>query len=417
MIAVLDTLIWITYFVSLYFTVFWFIVFVEQWDNLDNDKKKKVRDYPLVSIVVPAYNEEDNIVDTLKSLTELDYPENKIEVIVINDGSTDSTKNKVEGFIKDKRNFRLINQINMGKATALNKALKISKGEIFVCLDADSVVKPSALKRLIPYFEDPEVALALPLMKAKNPKNLLQKLQFREYLVNIFLKKLLGYLDCIHVAPGPFSVYRKSVVDELGGFDVGNITEDLEMAFRLQKHNYKIRQDMHAEVFTSTPPNLKAYFRQRSRWNKGGITNGFKYKFMMFNKKYGDFGLIQAPIMILSGVLALTILYATFYHLIVPSIQHIINLGLVNYDILTILTNLKMNFILLDLSYAKVTVFFVMVFFTTITLYFSHKYTREKVTGQGFFSLVVYFFFYFLLLGFVWISLVKDFITMKELTW
>ena len=121
MIAILDTLIWITYFVSLYFTVFWFIVFVEQWDNLDNDKKKKVRDYPLVSIVVPAYNEENNIVDTLNSLAELDYPDNKIEVIVINDGSTDSTKNKVEGFIKGKHNFRLINQINMGKAAALNK--------------------------------------------------------------------------------------------------------------------------------------------------------------------------------------------------------------------------------------------------------------------------------------------------------
>lgn len=417
MAVFIETILWITYFVSLYFTVFWFIVFIEQWDNIGKEKKHKLKNLRMVTIVVPAYNEENNIVDTLDSINKLDYPKDKVEVLVVNDGSTDSTKAKVEKFIKNKTNFTLINQKNLGKATALNKALKRAKGEIYIVLDADSVVKSNALQRLIPYFDDSNVALALPLMKAKQPNNLLQKLQFREYLINIFLKKLLGYLDCIHVAPGPFSVYRKSVLDKLGGFDENNITEDLEMALRLQKYNYKIMQDMEAEVYTQTPSSLKAYFKQRSRWNKGGIINGLKYRYIMFNREYGDFGLIQAPILILSGALALTILFATAYYLIEPNVRQLINLALVNFDILTFLRNWEVNFNLLDLSYAKVTVFFVMVFFTSLTMYLSHKYTREKVSGQGYLSLVVYLFLYFLLLGFVWLSMLKDFITMKEIKW
>ena len=423
MITVIEIILWLTYFVSLYFTIFWFIVFIEQDEDIESKKSKRLKSFPFVSIVVPAYNEEDNILDTINSVLNLDYPKDKLEVLVINDGSTDSTKAKVKEFIKENKivkknkNVILINQKNQGKATALNIGLKRSRGEIFICLDADSIVMPDALKRLLHYFDDPDVALALPLMKAKRPKNLLQRLQFREYLLNIFLKKLMGYLDCIHVAPGPFSVYRKSVLEKLGGFDLGNITEDLEMALRIQKHNYKIVQDMHAEVFTLTPNNLIAYFKQRSRWNKGGIINGLKYKNMMFNKQYGDFGLIQSPILILSGVLALTILFATLYYLIEPNIQQIINLGLVNFDIFTFITNWKLNFNLLDLSYPKMTVFFVMVFFTSLTLYLSHKYTREKVSGEGFFSLLVYLFLYFLLLGFVWLSVIKDFITMKKVNW
>ena len=417
MITTIEIILWVTYFVSLYFTVFWFIVFVEKWGSIDNKNSNKLDSFPIVSIVIPAYNEENSILETIGSVLKLNYPRGKLEIIVVNDGSTDSTRAKVEAFIKKGKSVILINQKNHGKAAALNKGLKRAKGDFFVCLDADSVVTPEALNQLLPYFDNPKVALALPLMKAKKPSNLLQKVQFREYLINIFLKKLMGYLDCIHVAPGPFSVYRKSVLEKVGGFDVGNITEDLEMTLRIQKHNYKIVQDMHAEVFTSTPKNLRSYYKQRSRWNRGGIINGLKYKDLLFNKDYGDFGLIQAPVLLLSGLLAMIMFSSIIYYLIKPNLPQLLNLGLVNFDILTFIMNWKLNFTMLDLSFPKVTIFFVMLFFTSFTLYLSHRFTREKVSSNGVLSLVFYLFFYFLLLGFVWFGMVKDFITTKEIGW
>ncbi len=417
MITTFEIILWVTYFVSLYFTVFWFIVFVEKFETIDDKNTKRLNSFPVVSIVIPAYNEENNILETINSVLKINYPRDKLEVIVVNDGSTDSTRAKVEAFIKKSKRVILINQKNQGKAAALNKGLKMARGDFFVCLDADSVVTPEALNQLLPYFDNPKVALALPLMKAKKPSNLLQRIQFREYLINIFLKKLMGYLDCIHVAPGPFSVYRRSVLERVGGFEVGNITEDLEMTLRIQKHNYKIVQDMHAEVFTSTPKNWRSYYKQRSRWNRGGIINGLKYKDLLFNKEYGDFGLIQAPVLLLSGLLAMIMFSSIIYYLIKPNLPQLLNLSLVNFDILPFIMNWKLNFTMLDLSFPKVTIFFVMLFFTSFTLYLSHRFTKEKVSSKGVLSLVFYLFFYFLLLGFVWFGMVKDFITTKEISW
>lgn len=417
MAFVLETLLWITYFLSLYFTIFWFIVFIEKWEVMKEEKPKKLISFPMVSIVIPAYNEQDSIIETIQSTIDLEYPKEKLEIIVVNDGSTDLTRERVEKFIKKHNNIFLINQTNKGKAAALNNALEKSKGEIFICLDADSTVMSSSLIKMLPHFEDKKVAAVVPLMKAKEPKNLLQTLQFREYLVNVFLKKLMGYLDCIHVTPGPFSTYRKSVIKKLGGFEVGNITEDLEMAMRLQSHNYRIIQDMHAEVYTKTPSDLKTYFKQRSRWNKGGIINGLKYRKMIFNKEYGDFGLIQTPILIGSGILALIIMYGILFYLIEPNWNNIINLMNINFDVLTLLRNMKLNINILDLNFPRTVVFLVMVFFTSFTLYHSHKHTRESLRGKGVFSLIVYLFLYFLLLGVVWISLLKDFIIRKEQVW
>lgn len=410
-------ILWITYFLSLYFTIFWFIVFIEKWEHMKSEKPKKTATFPIVSIVIPAYNEQDSIIETVQSVVDLEYPREQLEILVVNDGSTDKTKELVQKFIKKHPNVKLINQKNNGKAAALNNALKKCKGEIFICLDADSTVMSSALIKMIPHYDDEKVAAVVPLMKAKKPENLLQTLQFREYLVNVFLKKLMGYLDCIHVTPGPFSTYRKSVLDEIGGFEVGNITEDLEMAMRIQSHNYKIVQDMHAEVYTKTPADLKTYIRQRSRWNKGGVINALKYRKMIFNKDYGDFGLIQTPILIGSGLLALIMIFAAVYYFIEPNWQHIFNLMNINFDIITLIKNLKFDMNILDLNFPRTVVFAVMVFFTSFTLYHSHRHTRERIRGQGIFSLVIYLFLYFLLLGFVWVSLLKDFIIGKEQVW
>lgn len=130
-------IIWGAYVVSLYFTIFWLLVYL---DFGAEDKIKPLKKYPKVTIAIPAYNEEKTIAETIKSAVNLDYPKNKLEILVINDGSRDKTKQITELLTKKYSNVKLINQINQGKAVALNTALSKAKGEFFICLDADSFI-------------------------------------------------------------------------------------------------------------------------------------------------------------------------------------------------------------------------------------------------------------------------------------
>lgn len=203
----ITTVILTAYFISLFFIIFWLLVF---FDAGAKDRKKILKQFPSVSVCIPAYNEEKNIAETLKSVLKLDYPRDRIEIIVVNDGSTDSTRNIVENIMRNsKERIRLLSQKNKGKAAAMNNGLGIAKGEFFVSLDANSTVSKDALKKILPYFETEDTAAVLPLIDVKKKKTILQKLQYCEYILNFFYKRLMSNLNCIHVTPGPFSVYRK----------------------------------------------------------------------------------------------------------------------------------------------------------------------------------------------------------------
>ena len=220
----------VVYIITLFYTIFWLITFL---DNKE-EKKKVIKKFPFVSVIVPAYNEEKVILETIDSVIGLDYPRDKLDIIIVNDGSTDSTKEVIEKFIDEHNDYdiKLISQDNKGKWVALNNALKIAKGEFFTCLDADSSVEKAALKKMLPYFTDNNVAAVLPLIKIKNPKGILQKIQCYEYIVNFFYKKIMSSLNCIHVTPGPFGLYRKDVIDKLGGFRQGHNTEEMEISWK-----------------------------------------------------------------------------------------------------------------------------------------------------------------------------------------
>ena len=239
MVEFVKVILWIAYFISLYFAVFWFLVLLE---NKPSRKGKKLSKLPFVSIVIPAFNEEKKLRPTLESVLKLEYPKNKYEVIIINDGSKDNTVDQAKQLIKEYSDYdiKLLNQKNKGKGAALNHGLRKSKGEYFICLDADSYVSKDALKKILPHFTSDNIAAVLPLLKVNKPKSILQKMQWLEYIVNMFYKELMSKLDCVHVAPGPFSVYKKSIIEKVGGFDENNMTEDLEISLRLQKYNYQI---------------------------------------------------------------------------------------------------------------------------------------------------------------------------------
>ena len=266
---------------------------------------------PKVSILVPAYNEEKTIAKTLRSLLRLNYPKNLIEIIAINDGSTDNTLKIMKKF--ERYGVKVIDKPNGGKASALNAGLKVAKGDIIVCMDADSIVSKNALKYTVGYFSDPKVGAAASSLKVYKPKTFWQKMQFVEYIYNIFLRKVLALMDSVFVVPGPFGLYRRSVLEKLGGWEEGNLTEDMELTMRIQKAGYKVETSLNSIVYTKTPETFKRLIKQRIRWYRGFLINARKYKELFFNPKYGDLGVYTLPLYIAFIVILFISIASTIY--------------------------------------------------------------------------------------------------------
>ncbi|NYZ74253.1 glycosyltransferase family 2 protein [Candidatus Micrarchaeota archaeon] len=249
---------------------------------------------PTVSIVMPAYNESRYIAESIQCLFGLDYPKDKLEIIVVDDGSTDDTY-KIAGSFKDSPiSIHAFRKENGGKGAALNFGIKKAKGEFIATMDADSFVTKDMLRELLPYFEDPEVMAVSPAVKIRPSDSWLKELQRVEYLMILFSRKLLSFLESVPVTPGPFSMFRKVVFDKVGPFDEHNLVEDQEIALRIQSHNYKIRSSMVAEVYTEPPANMKDLLSQRVRWQRGGFRNYWRYRHMI-KPEYGDFGMYSIP--------------------------------------------------------------------------------------------------------------------------
>jgi cellulose synthase/poly-beta-1,6-N-acetylglucosamine synthase-like glycosyltransferase len=275
------------------------MILYENRNNLSNPKPKKLYS---VSIVVPAFSEEGRIKKTVESLLSLNYPKHLLEVLLIDDGSKDNTFNEMKEFASSR--VRVFHKTNGGKASALNYGIEKARGEIIVSLDADSFVDKNALINMIGYFNNPKVMAVTPSMKVWKPKSLLQKIQFVEYLTGIFLRKVTAFLGCIHVTPGPFSAYRKSFFGKYGGYQEGNLTEDIEVALRIQSNNFEIENSHNAYSYTIAPSRFMPLFKQRLRWYLGFLNNVWNYRHL-FSKKYGTLGLFYLPSAFISVIFAI----------------------------------------------------------------------------------------------------------------
>lgn len=287
-------------FVSLYFEVFLLVSFLRRrFSPFPVPAPATKQALPTVAIIVPCFNEERGIVQTLQSLLALDYPREKLQILVVDDGSTDSTLSLARGFEKDRR-VRVFHKENGGKHTAMNYALARTDAELIGCLDADSVAAPDALLRSAEVFADARVAAVTPGIHAKEPHTLLQHMQKVEYRLSIFNRFMLAALGSAFIAPGPFSIFRANVVRELGGWRHGHSTEDMEMALRIQEAGHLIANAPNATIHTATPPTLAKLFRQRVRWTYGFLRNAVDYRHMLGAKRYGHLGLIILPAAVIS---------------------------------------------------------------------------------------------------------------------
>ena len=298
-------------FVSLFFEVFLLITYLEVREEMKRENGWQPTKFPTVSIIVPCFNEEKTVAATIKSILNLDYPKENLSIILVNDGSTDKTLKVLNKFGHNPR-IRILSKENGGKHTAVNLALESVSTDLVGCLDADSFVTPEALKKIVPYFDDEKTMAVTPSIKVHEPKNFLQYIQKTEYSWSIFLRRMLSSMGALYVTPGPFSIFRTRVFRELGGYKHAHMTEDMEMAMRMQKNRYKIVNSHGAHVYTITPSTLKDLIKQRARWSYGFLNNAFDYRDLFFNKKYGHFGMFIMPIATLSTFTSLAMVGNVF---------------------------------------------------------------------------------------------------------
>ncbi|EES50882.1 glycosyltransferase [Clostridium botulinum] len=281
-------IIWIIIFVNIILVVFGYIYY----SKVHNKKmKEKLNYYPFVSVMVPAHNEAIVIRKTVESLLELDYPHDRYEIIIINDNSSDNSAEILQA-VKENvldRNLIVINTDNItggkGKSNALNIGLKKSKGEILAVYDADNTPDSKALKYLVQtLLEDDKLGAVIGKFRCRNKdKNLLTNFINIETLTYQWMAQA-GRWEMFKLCtiPGTNFVVRRSIMEEMNGWDTKAITEDTEVSFRIYMMGYKIKFMPLAVTYEQEPQTLNVWFKQRSRWAKGNtyvVIKNFRYLF------------------------------------------------------------------------------------------------------------------------------------------
>ncbi len=302
---------WIDYaflffmYISLYFSFLFLMLFSENRKKMQHIPA--IGTFPSISIIVPAHNEAGRIGSVIANLKKMKYPK-RIEIIVVDDGSSDET-----AAIAKSMGVRVISQPNKGKAAALNAGMNVVKGEIIACVDADSYPEKDALVKSVPFFYEGVAAVTTKIL-VRRGRGIMTEFQEIEFALIAWSRKLFEYIESIYATPGPLCLYKRDVLKKLGGFDGKNATEDIEIAWRLLKNGYKIRMSP-AKSYTVVPPTLKKWWKQRIRWNIGGLQTTLKYKGSLFKKTGSSrtFGFFVVPFFMLSYVLALLALSILFY--------------------------------------------------------------------------------------------------------
>lgn len=294
----LSALTWGFFFFILYFEVLLLIGFISRIRK-QQKLHTKPKILPSVEVIVPCFNEQNTIAGTLNSLLNLTYPTDKLTIHVVDDGSTDNTKEALKAFA-DNPQIKISHKENSGKHTALNHALQTSTADLIGCLDADSFVDADALMEVVKTFNSTEAMAVTPAIKIEEPSTFFGYMQKAEYEVGILFRRIFADYNAQFITPGPFSFYKKEVFENLGHFRSAYNTEDLEMGLRMQEAEYVIENAPTAVVYTRAPAHFHPLFKQRVRWAYGFLRNVPTYKHMFFrpNNIYLSFFIL--PITVLS---------------------------------------------------------------------------------------------------------------------
>jgi poly-beta-1,6 N-acetyl-D-glucosamine synthase len=232
---------------------------------------------PPVSVLIAAYDEAPTIASTLASVLASDYRE--FEVIVVDDGSRDDTAGEVERAFGGDPRVRLLRQPNAGKAAALNLAMREARGDVAICFDADTQVRPDALRLLARRFADPRVGAVAGNVKVGNRVNLLTRWQSIEYVTSQNLdRRAYGLLNAVTVVPGAAGAWRRAAVEAVGGYRGDTLAEDMDLTFRVRRAGWRIENEPAAIAWTEAPERMRSLFRQRFRWSFGTLQVLWKHR-------------------------------------------------------------------------------------------------------------------------------------------
>jgi cellulose synthase/poly-beta-1,6-N-acetylglucosamine synthase-like glycosyltransferase/peptidoglycan/xylan/chitin deacetylase (PgdA/CDA1 family)/spore germination protein YaaH len=251
--------------------------------------------YPPVSVLIAAYNEEKVIKQTLLSVSSSTYP-GELEVIVVDDGSSDKTAQLVAEMAQSDRRIHLIRQVNQGKATALQVGLAAVCHEIVVTLDADTQCAPETIGELVRPFADPNVGAVSGRARVGNPKTLVARFQSLEYTCGFNLdRRAYHLLNCITVVPGAVSAFKKSAVLAAGGISTETLAEDTDLTLNLHRCGFKICYAPRAVAWTEAPETIRTFAKQRFRWAFGTLQCLWKHRDMLFDRKYKALAWFSLP--------------------------------------------------------------------------------------------------------------------------
>ncbi len=293
------------------------------------EKDIRVRNFkPTVSIVIPAYNEEKNIERNIKSALNQTYP---VEVYVVDDASTDRTREICEKYAKEGKIHYFRMEKNRGKVPNVNFVLKNHiKTDLFCVLDADCFYEKDTVEKMIPHFSNKNVAAVIPTVKIFNPRNWIERIQSVEYFLASFLRPLVGLYSGIHTTNG-LTMFRTEAVRKVGYFDERDLTEDMDMCMRLVGKGYKVVSEPRAHAYTLPVSTLRAFIKQRRRWNTGLVDNFFEHICVVKRvpgMKYITFPLVFAWVGIITGLFA-----RMAYNIPKSLIDFLETLSAINYDL------------------------------------------------------------------------------------
>ena len=261
---------------------------------------RPIHRWPLVTLVVPAHNEEKVIERCIEAILEIDYP--KKEIIVVDDGSTDKTYQLASKYRT--KGVKVIRRLEAGgKSGALNTGILIAKGEIIITCDADSMIGRSALRMIISRFQDSSVSAVAGNVKVLNRTNLLTKCQALEYIVNQNIyRRVFDIFGVVPVIPGPLASFRKKSLKEIGFYDRDTLTEDFDITVKLLKTKRVVQALSDAFVYTEAPVTWKDFIKQRTRWNRGTFQTIIKHRNVFGNPRFGYLRNLTFQYIILSMV-------------------------------------------------------------------------------------------------------------------
>ncbi|MGK7221924.1 bifunctional polysaccharide deacetylase/glycosyltransferase family 2 protein [Kocuria flava] len=269
---------------------------------------------PLVSVVLPVYNEEPVIARTLAALRASDYP--NLEVVAVDDGSTDRTLEILRETAASWPGLRVLTQANAGKSVASNHAIMAAAGEIIVTLDGDTIFEPQTVRMLARHFvsgrRSRPVGAVAGHVKVGNRRGILTMWQSLEYISGICVTRMAeGVVGAISIVPGACAAWRKEALQAAGGYSHDTLAEDADLTMTLQKLGWAVVQENRAVAWTEAPMTVAGLAKQRLRWTYGNLQALWKHAGMLFRPQHGALGMIALPYTLLATLVPLVFLPLT----------------------------------------------------------------------------------------------------------